>query len=159
MEKNHDQQLEASLDTGNYDEKELISVKTASHLPYYNSSSEEFERWDGEIVIKGIQYKYVKRRFFNDSVELLCIPNVTAMKLKEAKQEYYRFSNDLQSDQKGKQDQSKLPAFKNLLSDYCEEIREWDTAIAAVKQTHYSSNSLFTSQYVGDSPGQPPDVI
>jgi hypothetical protein len=159
IEKEHNQQLEAKFDLGEYDESELISIKTASHLPYYNSSSEQFERWDGQIIVNGIQYKYVKRRFFNDSVELLCIPNVTAMKIKEAKQDFYRASNDLQSDQSKKQDQSKVPAFKNLLSDYCEEIQEWDAALVAVKQSHYSSYSLFTSQYVGDSSGQPPDVI
>jgi hypothetical protein len=82
-----------------------------------------------------------------------------ATKLKEARQDYYRYSNDLQSGQDKNQEQGKVPAFKNLLSEYCEEIREWDSAIAAVKQTHYSSYSLFTSQYVGDNTGQPPDVI
>jgi len=158
LENRHNTHLEAKLDKGDYDEKELISIKTASHLPYYNSSSEEFERWDGQIVVNGIQYKYVKRRFYNDSVELLCIPNMTAMKLKEARQDYYRISNDLQSDASKKQDQSKVPAFKNLLNEYCEDIREWDAAQVAVKQTHYSSYSLFISQYVGDNPGQPPDV-
>jgi hypothetical protein len=159
LEKENNQHLEAKFDIGEYDQSELISIKTAAHLPYYNSSSEQFERWDGQIVVNGIQYKYVMRRFYNDSLELLCIPNIMATKLKEAKHDYYRFSNDLQSDQNKKQDQSKVPAFKNLLGEYCEEIREWDTAIATVKQTHYSSYSLFASQYVGDNPGQPPDVI
>ena len=160
LEEKHNSKFEAQLDENNYDESSLISIKTSFSIPYgYLNKSDKFERWKGEIEINGVEYKYVKRRFFKDSIELLCIPNMMATKLKEAKQDYYRFSNDLQSDQNKKQDQSKVPAFKNLLGEYCEEIREWDTAIAAVKQTHYSSYSLFTSQYVGDNPGQPPDVI
>jgi hypothetical protein len=160
LEEKHNSKLEAQLDENNYDESSLVSIKTAFSIPYgYLNKSDKFERWKGEIEINGIHYKYVKRRFFKDSIELLCIPNMMATKLKEARQDYYRYSNDLQSDQNKNQDQGKVPAFKNMLSEYCEEIREWDSAIAVVKQTHYSSYSLFTSQYVGDNTGQPPDVI
>ena len=159
LEQKHESKFEAQIDENNYDENSLISIKTSFSIPYaYLNKSDKFERWKGEIEINGVQYKYVKRRFFKDSIELLCIPNMMATKLKEAKQDYYRISNDLQSDASKKQDQSKVPAFKNLLSEYCEEIREWDAAQVAVKQTHYSSYSLFVSQYVGDNPGQPPDV-
>jgi hypothetical protein len=159
LEQRHDQRFEALLDEENYDESSLISIKTAFSIPYgYLNKSDKFERWKGEIEINGIQYKYVKRRFVNDSLELLCIPNIAATKLKEAKQDFYRLSNDLASDQNKNQDQGKVPAFKNLLSEYCEEIKEWNASIVAVQQTHYSSYSLFTSQYTGDTPGQPPDL-
>jgi len=160
LEQKHEAKFEAQIDENNYDESSLVSIKTAFSIPYaYLNKSDKFERWKGEIEINGILYKYVKRRFFKDSIELLCIPNMMATKLKEAKQDYDRFSNDLQSDASKKQDQSKVPAFKNLLNEYCDEIREWDAAQVAVKQRHFSSYSLFVSQYVGDSPGQPPDVI
>jgi hypothetical protein len=160
LEQKHESKIEAQIDENNYDESSLVSIKTAFSIPYaYLNKSDKFERWKGEIEINGIEYKYVKRRFFKDSIELLCIPNMMATKLKEAKQDFYRISNDLQSDNNRKQDQSKVPAFKNLLSEYCEEIREWDAAQVAVKQTHYSSYSLFVSQYIGDSPGQPPDNV
>ena len=120
LEKEHNTKFEAQIDDNNYDENSLISIKTAFSIPYgYLDKSDKFERWKGEIEIDGIKYKYVKRRFFSDSIELLCIPNMMAMKLKEAKQDYYRFSNDLQSDAGKKQDQSKAPAFKNLLNEYC----------------------------------------
>jgi hypothetical protein len=89
-------QLEARLDSNGYDESQLISLKVPStHLSYYNSSA-VFERVDGQIEIGGVQYQYVKRRLFNDSVELLCIPNRAAMHLQTAKNEFFKQVNDLQ---------------------------------------------------------------
>ena len=80
--------LEAQLDDNKYDRSQLVSIRvTASHLSYYNSS-ESFQRVDGQVQAGGIQYKYVERRIFNDSVEYLCIPDYAAMKLKCAGNEY-----------------------------------------------------------------------
>jgi hypothetical protein len=160
LQHQHDRQFEARLDEDDYDESSLVSIKTAFSVPYYYiTNSDKYERWKGEIEINGVQYKYVKRRFFNDSIELLCIPNATATKLKEAEQNFYRLSNDLQSGQQGKkQDAGQLPAFKNLLSEYCEAIPDWDAGITGVQQAYYSFYNLLLPQYTADSPGQPPDV-
>jgi hypothetical protein len=67
-----DRELETRLDENRYDESQLISIKVpVTHLSYYNTS-DQFERVDGNIEFGGIQYKYVKRRIFNDSLEVLC---------------------------------------------------------------------------------------
>jgi hypothetical protein len=96
--------LEAQLDDSQYDESQLIMLKVpATHLSYYNSSN-KFERVDGEIEINGVQYKYVKRRLYNDSVELFCIPNHTAMRLQTAKDEFFKLVNDLQHSGQKKSD-------------------------------------------------------
>lgn len=89
-------QLEAILDNNDYEESQLTSIKIpVSYLPYYNNSK-SFERVNGRVEIQGIEYKYVKRRIYNDSLELLCIPNHAVMKLKAAKDEFFLFLNDLQ---------------------------------------------------------------
>jgi hypothetical protein len=75
MEQRADNTLIASLDENNYTESELISIKVpAVHLSYY-VNTKEFERVDGKVEIAGVQYNYVKRRYINDSLELMCIPN------------------------------------------------------------------------------------
>jgi hypothetical protein len=100
MEEKANTQLEAQLDGNTYDESQLISVKIpVRYISYYNNST-TFERVDGQIEIDGIQYKYVKRRLYNDSLEMLCIPNHAAMKWNAAKNEFFRFSNDLQQEKK-----------------------------------------------------------
>ncbi|MDO6434214.1 hypothetical protein Q4E93_26630 [Flavitalea sp. BT771] len=96
LENRADRRLEASLDVDRYDESQLISIKVpSSHLSYYNSTT-QFERVDGQIEVGGIQYKYVKRRLFNDSIELLCIPNHTAMRLQTARNQFFQLVNDIQ---------------------------------------------------------------
>jgi hypothetical protein len=100
METRADQQLETQFDENKYDESQLISIKIpVRYLPYFSNST-SFERVDGQIEIKGIQYKYVKRRIYNDSLEMLCIPNHMAMKLQTAKNEFFKFFNDLQQEKK-----------------------------------------------------------
>lgn len=96
LEDKADRRLEASLDKNGYDESQLISIKVpSSHLSYYNSNT-QFERVDGKIEVGGIQYKYVKRRLYNDSLELLCIPNHDAMKLQTARNQFFQLVNDIQ---------------------------------------------------------------
>jgi hypothetical protein len=115
LEGRADKQLVSSLDANNYDESQLISVKVPStHLSYYNSS-QQFERVDGKIQIGAITYNYVKRRIFNDSVELLCIPNRASMQLQTAKNEFFKLVNDLQASGQSKKagshsDTSKSPS-------------------------------------------------
>lgn len=94
IEKQANIKLEASLDEHNYNEADLVSIKVAANLPYY-TNNETYERVNGEIDINGIHYKYVKRRMYNDSVELLCIPNIAKTGLENARNDFYRLANDL----------------------------------------------------------------
>jgi hypothetical protein len=86
LEDTANRQLEARLDQDRFDESQLISIKVPStHLSYYNSSA-KFERVDGQIEVNGVQYKYVKRRLFNDSLELL----------QTARNQFFQLVNDIQ---------------------------------------------------------------
>jgi hypothetical protein len=88
-------ELEAQLDENRYDDAQLISIKVpVRYLPYY-SNSDEFQRVDGQIEVGGVQYKYVKRRIYHDSLEMLCVPDHATMQLRTTENEFLRFSNDL----------------------------------------------------------------
>ncbi|MES1159188.1 MAG: hypothetical protein ABUM51_00380 [Bacteroidota bacterium] len=120
LEVKADHQLEARLDENSYDESLLVSIKIPStRLSYYNSST-QFERVNGQIEIEGVRYKYVKRRLFNDSLELMCIPNHTAMRLANVKNEFFKGVNDLRQDNgQSKKSDSNPGSSKNSTStDY-----------------------------------------
>lgn len=118
MEQKANTNLEAQLDKNKYDESELISLKVAVvSLPYYNGSG-RFERVDGHIEIHGILYKYVERRLYNDSVELMCIPNRTAMQLRTAKGDFFKLVNDLEQDARGKKSNSAPLLLKSFGGDF-----------------------------------------
>ncbi len=105
--------IEARLDQRLYEESQLFSIKVpVTHVSYYNNST-TFERVNGRIEINGMPYQYVQRRIFNDTLELLCIPNRMALKLRLSRDEYFRTIADVQHPQ-GKQ----LPAsFKTFPGD------------------------------------------
>jgi len=110
-----DNRLVARLDGKDYQESDLLSIKIPlTTLSYYNSSS-GFERVDGAIDIGGVRYNYVKRRIFKDSLELLCIPNMTAISLQKAKNEFFGQVNDLQQHNQGKKNTN---AAKDFSKDY-----------------------------------------
>jgi hypothetical protein len=118
MEENAKLKLEQQLDETNYDESELISIKVpASNLAYYTNSI-LFERIDGQIEIEGIQYKYVKRRLFQDSLELLCIPDQAAMRLQAARFNFFQLVNDLQHNCLGKKSGLNTISLEGFFADY-----------------------------------------
>jgi hypothetical protein len=91
-----DQRLQAQLDNDLYNESELIRLKVPAALPY-GTSSEQFEKVEGSIEINGITYNYVKRRFYQDSLEVLCIPNTAKAGIKNARDAFARLANDFTS--------------------------------------------------------------
>ncbi len=88
-----DEKLQAALDLDQYNEKDLLHIKVPASLPY-GSSSEKFEKVEGSVEISGVTYNYVKRRFYQDSLELLCIPNTTKAGIRNARDEFARLAND-----------------------------------------------------------------
>ena len=94
MQKQANKQLEVALDDNNYDESQLIELKVPVNLPYQTSWS-SYQRYDGEIEISGVKYKYVKRKLANDTLYLKCIPNTKEMKLQTAKNDFFKLTNDL----------------------------------------------------------------
>ncbi len=116
LEAGANEQLKISLDDNKYDESELISIKVpAERLSYYNNSS-QFERVDGEIEIGGLQYNYVKRRLYNDSIEMLCVPNHSAMHLRKADNDFFKLVNNLQRPAQDKKTDSH--SYKSFSGDY-----------------------------------------
>jgi hypothetical protein len=116
MQETASAKLETQLDNNDYDENQLISIKIpVTYLPYYNNSK-AYERIDGQIEIEGIQYKYVKRRIYNDSLEMLCIPDHDVMKLMSAKNEFFKFVNDLQHPWQNKN--TNPGSSKNITTEY-----------------------------------------
>jgi hypothetical protein len=92
-----DRAMQSRLDDNTYDESQLISIKAPiTHLSYY-TNSEAFVRVNGSIEIEGVQYKYVKRRIYNDSLEVLCLPDRAAAGIQAFKKDFFRLVNGFQT--------------------------------------------------------------
>jgi len=105
-----DNQLE--LKAGKIDEHDqhLVMLKIPLNLPYQNDWK-DFEPTDGETIINGVSYKYVKRKVSRDTLVLLCLQNPDKTKLEKSSNDYFKKSNGLDSNTPKKADQKQAQEF------------------------------------------------
>ena len=155
-----DRKLEALLDKQDYNDADLITIKVPLSLPYV-SNQQNFERIDGEITVSGKILKYVKRKVSEGNLVLLCLPDHDKMRIKSAKDDFFKFANDLvQNNQPKKSGNSKSGVFKNLLSEYNITSSDYAAAIFNTAPEHivpFQSEHLPASHY--KLPEQPPETV
>lgn len=114
--------LLAQLDNEAYALEDLVTIKTPVALPYYTNSA-TYDRIDGTIEIEGEEYRYVKRRIYNDSLELLCIPNKAKQQLQTAADNFFKLTTE-GVPAHGKEQTAK--GFKNVLLEYCNALADYN---------------------------------
>ncbi len=149
--------LQAALDQHKYKESDLISFKLHLNLPYISSST-EFESVEGNIDINGINYQYVKKRFFNDTLEILCVPNFTKSYIKDSKNDFAKQLNDIASSNNSKKNSSNQ-IVKSGISDLIQE-HHFDIYqhIYTSKLKHDSYHTFFSSFDFLQGLDQPPEA-
>ena len=116
------EQLDQQVDNNNYDPSSLITIKIPLRtLPYYNNSV-QYERQYGHVEIGGITYNFVKQRIYNDSLEILCIPDVEAMKLRKEVADLFKMNSDPQHSGQGRKSSGGI-VFKYYSPGNCVEKR------------------------------------
>lgn len=148
--------LEKKLDKQDYNDGDLISIKTPLNLPYY-SSSPDYERVSGSIKIDGIYYEYVQRRVYQDTLELLCLPNDAKTKLHEASNGIAKSSSDFQTTDQGKHGSSVLKISFPDLFHQADANLSIATSILS-KNYFFSNNRLFLPGY-SSNPDRPPQSM
>lgn len=160
MVQKSDTEFQAKIDNDEYDESQLIELRVPINLPYHNDW-DKFERYDGEVEIDGIHYKYVKRKVEKGELVLLCLPNNDKQLLQTARDNFFKLVNDLQqTSATGKKSETgNTAAFKGLFSEYQQEKNNWTIAALTIAGNQYPLNeSLFTPFYFHSSPEQPPEL-
>ncbi|HEX8356422.1 MAG TPA: hypothetical protein VF610_03380 [Segetibacter sp.] len=160
VQQQSDKQLVAALDKDEYNEADLLILKVPLSLPYLNNQ-ENFERVDGEITVDGKIYKYVKRKISEGNLVLLCLPDHNKMRLNSAKDDFFKYANDLvKNNHSKKSDHSKEGSFKKIISDYDSHTHELcadNPTKCIVHVTKQPRTTLANSP--GNLPEQPPELI
>jgi PBP1b-binding outer membrane lipoprotein LpoB len=153
-----DKAMVANLDQNNYTDADLISIKVPStHLSSY-VNSKEFQRIDGKIEINGVQYNYVKRRYSEDSLELMCIRNKTATNIQTAKNEFFKLVNDLQHPGQSKKSDQHSSSFKGFSAEYFSNSQSFAISNQILIRQKASDRYLLQIPIVHlTRAGQPPD--
>ncbi|HEX5667470.1 MAG TPA: hypothetical protein VFX73_01640 [Chitinophagaceae bacterium] len=155
LEKDASVQLIDKLDNEEYSDDQLIEMKVPLPMPYQTNWA-SFERYNGEIQIEGVHYNYVKRKVWNDTLILLCIPNHDKMQLNSAKEQFFSLVNDL--DQQGKD----MPAPKaNIVKSITTDYQATETMAIPVPpveemKTYTILHSSMPPSVALDDPYQPP---
>ncbi len=154
---NADTTLETVLDEEQYDEADLISIKEPTNMPYY-TNSKNFQRINGEVKSNGIIYKYVKYRIYNDSLEMLCIPNVAKMHILNSRDEFFKLANDFQQAGCKKKNHTENKQIKPLITD-CEILyNEAAPAYSTIEKKMYAPFVLIKQKNCICCNEQPPDM-
>lgn len=151
--------LESALDKDNYDDANLITIKIPLSLPYF-TNWKEFERVDGEVTLDGKIYRYVKRKVQDDQLILLCLPDNDKMHLESAKNDFFKYVNDLQQNASSKKSSNTNGInFKNVLSDYDKENHATSAFVLSTSNIYLSpQDNNFLSSITIASPEQPPET-
>jgi hypothetical protein len=155
-----DTQLEARLDKNDYDESQLIEIKVPISMPYQTDWA-AFERYDGEIEVNGIHYKYVKRKVQDGQLVLKCIPNETKQRLETVKDDLFKLVNDLQQDHSAKKSGTPNSILvKNVLGDYDDpKLLNISALYSALSFHTYNLYQSVTVTYnLRSTPEQPPEA-
>ncbi|MBA4167554.1 MAG: hypothetical protein H0X41_08445 [Chitinophagaceae bacterium] len=155
LQKKSTSHIISKLDRGHYTDQDLIEVK----IPYkllYASNWPRYERYDGEMERNGIHYNYVKRKFANDTLYLMCIPNKENTNLAFAKNKYFNNINDA-ADQAGKKEKPASRAIKAFSAEYNHAVAAF-TFSAPCRDIHSErdrSHSKLSGCFLA-TPNEPP---
>lgn len=158
MQQKSNEKLETLLDINSYDESQLVELKIPVNLPYQNSWT-SFERFDGEIELNGILYKYVKRRLLADTLYLMCIPNTKKMYLETAKNKFFKISSNLAENNNSNKSDNSLQIFKTYQLDCNSSFDLRINAPFAMEQQLWFpviNSHLLNAPHI--FPEQPPDL-
>jgi len=141
---------------GYYDESALIEIKVPMQMPYLMNQT-EYERWDGEIEFSGVHYNYVKRKVYNDTLYLLCLPNERKTSLNNERTTYARNIGDSNDPAKKSAENS----FKKIA--FASEYDQPETSRLAVMafKTHFTHGyaAAYIPNIFADIPLQPPELF
>jgi hypothetical protein len=149
--------LELALDENKYNDQELISIKQSTNLPYY-TNSKDYQRIDGEVEIDGVQYKYVKCRIYNDSLEMLCIPNKAKMQLEQSKNEYAKLAHDFQQAGNKKKNEQNKSAQKSISEYEGQTLYSIAGNVEPISSCFILVNEVPGKTFYFTTVEQPPDV-
>lgn len=144
------------LDNNRYSNALLLEISVPLNMPYITNQS-EYERCSGTVEIKGVQYNFVKRKISNDTLHLLCLPNMNKTNLYRLKTDVAKQFSDSPS---GKD--SNQPTVKKSVDgkDYSNQFTQYSIInfIGNLSNDEYYHASLLKDCFV-EFPGKPPQII
>ncbi len=158
-EKSAYQSLTQALDKNEYSDEDLLLVTKPVNLPYYNNTT-DFTSAEGETEINGTYYRYVKYRINNNRLELLCLPDNQKTKIRNAKNNYFSLTADIEKKAGDKGTPSPANTLKKAFTDF-EEITtfHFNCCQAAVIPIYMQHKVVAAGLLYKATAEKPPDLV
>ena len=117
FQQNESARLEKQYDRNEFDESQLTEIVVPLSIPYYTYQTDGYERFDGELTIKGILYKYVQRKVANGNLYLKCIKANSVSRITSTVTNYFGQINGIDNDQPSR-DHSPKSTVKKITDDF-----------------------------------------
>ncbi len=148
-----DDTLVQQLDQNNYNEAQLSTISIPLHVPYIQNSG-GFERVNGSVEYKGIQYNYVQRMVKNDTLFIQVMANRQKTHLVKEKSAFAGAVNDFAP---GKKNNTPVAKKWNCTTEYNNCIAQYNLSIPVIPQTPKYYGVTRSLQFVDiATPGHPP---
>ncbi|MFZ6025804.1 MAG: hypothetical protein ACOYVG_15285 [Bacteroidota bacterium] len=149
METASDRAFQANIYADVYDEAMLLHIKVPASTPY-GSNSEQYENATGEVDINGVTYHFVKRRFYKDSLELWCVPNIEKIGIRNARDDFFRLAGDYNAGSSTQKSSNQHTVLKFSILDFTgDHSFSWQFRNAGPAQVHYmKQETAYLSDYV-----------
>ena len=157
MESKADIALETKIENSDYDESSLIEIRVPLNAPYLSENSTEFERYDGELELDGVHYKYVKRKIVDGELVLLCLPNKSKTELQNSREEFFKLVNDLNHNQNKSKNSTSV--YKSVTTEYKKENNAWAISCPTLENiTYFNTFKASVAEGFKYIPEHPPKI-
>lgn len=112
-------ELQVIVDQKKYNESELVHFKMPLNQPYI-VNTDGYESLEGNMDYKGINYQFVKKRIVNDTLEIVCIPNITRTQIDNNKEDFTKQLADIVNTSTSKKSQGSQQ-LKFSFTDFTQE--------------------------------------
>jgi hypothetical protein len=128
-----DTQLQARIDERRYNPASLLELSVDLSLPY-TTDQQQWQQYEGSIVIDGIHYRYVERKIENGRLYVRCLPNTGKQQVLSARDEFFKLAYNL--GQPVEQKKSAPVFVSNYLGDYDDATQRWQLSSPLVAAAH-----------------------
>ena len=145
------------IESGDFNTQNLYEIKVDLDLPYATDWA-TFEKTRGTIVVDGVVYNFVERKYENGFMIYRCLPNHRGTELQNARDYFQSLVYDMEKQEK--KDPAPKPTPVKKLSIESTELEINNFSFASHIQHNHPSSFISAARLdgFGSIPSQPPDA-
>jgi hypothetical protein len=157
MQNNANKVFNNKIESGDFNAQNLYEIKVDLDLPYATDWA-SFEKIRGTIVVEGVVYNFVERKYENGFMIYRCLPNHRGTEIQNARDYFQSLVYDMEKQEK--KDPAPKPAPVKKLSIESTELEINNFSFASNLLHNHPNNFTSAARLdgFGSIPSQPPDA-